>query len=565
MRRRPITSGLLGFSLGAAVLLALGSGSSSAPLPGGWEQVGSNTATPTQPALNGIVLALNTDRPGVMYVGGNFTDAGGDPNADYIAQWDGTTWKSLGAPKLNAQVAAIAYRNGKVYAGGNFTAAGGNSAAGFLAVWDGTRWGPVCKPSGPGGNVHSLEISGSTLYIGGSFQRGAGISNANYMLACDLNTGAARALVDGYTSSSVAGLGFDSRGALYAGGGFGDLDGIPAADMVAAYSGGKWRALGSGPPPGGGAVTSWVRSLTVSGNGRLHRRRLHGRRRDPAGRQHREVERLGVERGRREHQRGQRDLPAEIERPGDPGLRLTRLRWRDVRERERQSALGQPRRLRRQELAAGRLERSGQRGAQRPRYRPGRLRREALCGRQLHERGRHRPGQLPRLVSARRSAAGRWRHDDDHPGREQRAAADRDGHGHGARERHARSRPGRIPYNATVDVTGGRLVLRADTGTLAVSGAGGITAAFVLRRGADRGRPIVELRLAKGNFAVCPKRKTSAAARRGDNRPPALGRRDGPASGRADGTRPQRYGARGGSPPTAATAPRPGSHAASSR
>ncbi len=72
---------------------------------------------------------------------------------------------------------------------------------------------------------------------------------------------------------------------------------------------------------------------------------------------------------------------------------------------------------------------------------------------------------------------------------------------------------GTIPYNATVDVTRGRLALRADTGTLAVTGAGGITAAFVLVRGTDRGRSVVELRLAKGNFAVCPKRKTSGASR----------------------------------------------------
>ncbi len=184
--RRPALTALLALTLAVFGVL-VGIETRAASLPGGWEQVGGNTAAPAQPALNGIVLALNTDKPGVMYVGGNFTDAGGDPNADYIAQWDGKTWKALGAPKLNAQVTSIAYRNGKVYAGGNFTAAGGNSAAGFLAVWDGTKWGPVCKPSGPGGNVDALEISGSTLYIGGSFQRGAGISNANYMLACDLN------------------------------------------------------------------------------------------------------------------------------------------------------------------------------------------------------------------------------------------------------------------------------------------------------------------------------------------------------------------------------------------
>ena len=36
---------------------------------------------------------------------------------------------------------------------------------------------------------------------------------------------------------------------------------------------------------------------------------------------------------------------------------------------------------------------------------------------------------------------------------------------------------------------------------------------FVLLRGTDRKKAIVELRLTRGNFSVCPKRKTSSAAR----------------------------------------------------
>jgi len=69
---------------------------------------------------------------------------------------------------------------------------------------------------------------------------------------------------------------------------------------------------------------------------------------------------------------------------------------------------------------------------------------------------------------------------------------------------------GTIPYNAIVDVTRGRLVLVADTGTLTVNGAGGISAVFKLLRGTDRKKPVVELRLQGGNFSVCPKRKTSS-------------------------------------------------------
>jgi hypothetical protein len=71
---------------------------------------------------------------------------------------------------------------------------------------------------------------------------------------------------------------------------------------------------------------------------------------------------------------------------------------------------------------------------------------------------------------------------------------------------------GTIPYGATVDVTRGRLALIADTGTLTVNGAGGISAVFVLVRGTDKRRPIVELRLTRGNFSICPARKKNSAS-----------------------------------------------------
>jgi hypothetical protein len=70
---------------------------------------------------------------------------------------------------------------------------------------------------------------------------------------------------------------------------------------------------------------------------------------------------------------------------------------------------------------------------------------------------------------------------------------------------------GTIPYNTIVDVTKGTLLLKTDTGSLTVNGASGITAAFTLVRGTDNKKPIVELRLAKGDFSVCPKRKPKSA------------------------------------------------------
>jgi hypothetical protein len=239
--------------------------------PGGWDHLG-HGATASTPALDGAVDALNADNPGTLYVGGNFLNAGGHAAADHLASWDGSAWSTVG-PGLNGDVHAIAYHAGKVYAGGTFTNAGGNPNADFLAVWDGSHWSPFCTSTGPdpafGGSVNALQIIGSTLYAGGSFQNGADIDAADYLLACNLTTGTASATVDSAPHSfngGVYALTADSGGNLYAGGQFINLEGIPAADHVAAYlGGGIWQAMGSGPSVGGGAVDSYVRSITSHG------------------------------------------------------------------------------------------------------------------------------------------------------------------------------------------------------------------------------------------------------------------------------------------------------------
>src|SRR3954468_12276281 len=83
-------------------------GTARATGAGGWDHLG-HGATATTSSLNGPVSALNTDNSGALYVGGNFTDAGGIAAADYVAKWNGTTWSALGATPLTGPVDAIAY------------------------------------------------------------------------------------------------------------------------------------------------------------------------------------------------------------------------------------------------------------------------------------------------------------------------------------------------------------------------------------------------------------------------------------------------------------------------
>jgi hypothetical protein len=84
MRRSRLVFTLsLGISVAVAMAPASGVG------PGGWDSVGTGS-TASKPSLNGKVLALNTERPGSVYAGGAFTNAGGVGAADFIARWDGT-------------------------------------------------------------------------------------------------------------------------------------------------------------------------------------------------------------------------------------------------------------------------------------------------------------------------------------------------------------------------------------------------------------------------------------------------------------------------------------------
>jgi hypothetical protein len=252
-------------AIGALATWALAAG------PGGWDHVGTGNHAGGD-SLDLVASALEAT-PGGLYVGGEFSDAGGVAAADRIAKWNGSAWSAVGPVGSipSGRVSAIAVSGGKVYAGGTFQNAGADANADFLAVWDGTSWEPFCDAAGPafGGNVTSLQIIGQTLYVGGAFQNAAGIASADFLVACSLATGASSPAVNDPShpfSGTVFALTADGNGTLYAGGAFTNLENIAAADNVAYLpSGGAWQPMGAGAGPCDCAVTSFVRGLTTVG------------------------------------------------------------------------------------------------------------------------------------------------------------------------------------------------------------------------------------------------------------------------------------------------------------
>lgn len=131
----------------------------------------------TVQGLNGIVYCMAEGPDGKIYVGGNFTNAGGVAAADYLARWNPVSeaWEAVGNPTAGSAVVnaihSIAFdANGDLYVGGNFTAIGGIIDADRIAKFtvSTATWSKVVGRANA--NVYAIAISPDGLvYIGGDF------------------------------------------------------------------------------------------------------------------------------------------------------------------------------------------------------------------------------------------------------------------------------------------------------------------------------------------------------------------------------------------------------------
>jgi trimeric autotransporter adhesin len=200
-----------------------------------------------------------------VYLGGLFKGPGsinGSLERNRLAAVDATTGAATAwNPNANGPVLSLAVLGATVYAGGAFASLGGQSRDNLAALnaADGTlrSWDP--DASGP---VDALQLSGSTVYIGGEFNGPDSINGSkprNRAAAVDATTGAA---TDWNPDAGGPVLALAVSGStVYMGGSFLAVNNGTPRNRLAAVDATTGTANGWDPNASGG-----VRALAVSGS-----------------------------------------------------------------------------------------------------------------------------------------------------------------------------------------------------------------------------------------------------------------------------------------------------------
>jgi hypothetical protein len=270
-----------GTSLGSPVLTLAVSGSTV--YAGGWFttiggqsrtgiaalNAGSGLATAWDPGVGGIVDVLAVSGA-TVYAGGTFTAIGGQTRTGIAALNAGNGLVTAWNPNANdgygnnASVYALAVAGSTVYVGGKFTSIGGvdrNGIAALDATGAVTAWNPDAISGDYNGSISALAVSGSTVYVGGSFDSIGGQAR-NCLAALDASSGLATAWDPepssaGYATVYALAV---SGSTIYAGGDFTSIGG-QTRNHIAALDAGTGLATAWDP----NASTS-VRALAVAGS-----------------------------------------------------------------------------------------------------------------------------------------------------------------------------------------------------------------------------------------------------------------------------------------------------------
>ena len=213
-----------------------------ARIDGEWNALGAPTVASGE-ILNMAIDPVTKN----LWVVGDFTDLDGI-GADYIAYWDDTNWNAVSTPLNNVVRDILFLPGGTMFVCGDFTNAGGDTEASYIASSNdnGATWSNVRGGSRAGTvtSVNAMTLHDNYIYFAGKFTEWSGSSTANYVARLSLSYGY-ESVGDPREGSTIFGdlhdVEVDANGNVWVAGRFKKLAGLPQNVNVAYWTGVQWR------------------------------------------------------------------------------------------------------------------------------------------------------------------------------------------------------------------------------------------------------------------------------------------------------------------------------------